>query len=308
LGTHVNRWNQPPVDPGYPGIKPRDTRRSGQPQAFGSYRAMLDSDAVDAVYISLPNHMHAEWTVRALHSGKHVLCEKPFGLTLTEVDRMIAAAQETGMVLAEAFMYRHHPQTKRVGDMVRSGRLGEIRLVRAVFNFAIQDRDNIRLAPEKGGGSLWDVGIYPVSFAQYIMGGPPSWVVGDQWQGDTGVDELFSGQMHYGDGRMAQINSSLCTPFYTAAEVLGSAGRLTLSRPFVGAHESSSQIMFYPADGPAEEIPGSSEYLYLGEIDDMHAAILDGAANYLTLAETRNHVRTALALYESARTGQVVTL
>jgi xylose dehydrogenase (NAD/NADP) len=278
------------------------------PQAFGSYQAMLDSDGVDAVYISLPNHLHAEWTVRALHSGKHVLCEKPFALTLAEVDRMVTAARETGLALAEAFMYRHHPQTKKVGEMVRSGRLGEISLVRAVFNFAIQDRDNIRLAPEKGGGSLWDVGVYPASFAQYIMGGPPSRVVGNQWQGDTGVDERFSGQMFYSGGRMAQISSSLCTPFYTAAEVLGSAGRLALNLPFVGAHEPSSQIMFYPADGPAEEIPGSDEYLYLGEVEDMHAAILDGTPNYLTLAESRNHVRTLLALYESARTGQVVTL
>jgi xylose dehydrogenase (NAD/NADP) len=278
------------------------------PRAFASYQAMLDSDVVDAVYIGLPNHMHAEWSVRALRGGKHVLCEKPFALTVAEVDRMLAAAEETGMVLAEAFMYRHHPQTKRVGEFIRSGRLGEISLVRAVFNFAIQDRDNIRLAPEKGGGSLWDVGVYPVSFAQYIMGGPPHAVLGNQRQGDTGVDELFAGQMYYGGGRMAQISSSLSTPFYTAAEVLGSGGRLTLNRPFVNVHEPASQVIFYPADGPAEQLPGSDEYLYLGEVEDMHAAILDGAPNYLALTETRDHVRTVLALYESAKTGRVVAL
>jgi len=276
------------------------------PHAFASYEAMLESDVVDAVYIGLPNHMHKEWTIRALQSGKHVLCEKPFALSMADVEEMMAVAQQTRRVLAEAFMYRHHPQTKIAGEWVRDGRLGDITLVRAIFNFSFRTRHNIRLVPEYGGGCLWDVGVYPVSFAQFIMGGVPEWVVGDQWLGETGVDEVFAGQMHYGGGRIAQISSSFRTPSHTLAEVVGTKGRLTLTRPFINVEES--EMHFHPADGNPQRISVPDEYLYQGEVDDMHAAILDGRPNYLTLVETLNHVRTVLALYQSARSGQMVKL
>lgn len=278
------------------------------PRAFGSYEALLDSDAVDAVYVSLPNHLHAEWSIYALQQGKHVLCEKPFAITLAEVDAMIAAAQATGNVLAEAFMYRHHPQTKIAQEWVRNGRLGEIKLVRATFNFRFNSRDNIRLTPEWGGGCLWDVGVYPLSLAQAIMGEAPEWALGSQWIGDTGVDEFFAGQMQYSGGRMAQIAAAFCSPFHTMAEIIGTDGRLTMNRPFVDQNDGSRRLLFHPAKGEPQEIPTPEMDLYLGEVEDMHAAILDGQPNYLTLAETRNHVRTALALYESARKGQVVQL
>ena len=278
------------------------------PSAFGSYEAMLASDEVDAVYISLPNHLHAEWSIKALEAGKHVLCEKPFAITLEEVDRMIAAARQTGLVLAEAFMYRHHPQTKIVGDWVREGRLGDIARISAVFNFSGMQPDNVRLKPEWGGGSLWDVGVYPVSLAQYIMGGPPRWVFGDQRLGDSGVDMVFAGQMHYDGQRMAQLSSSFQTPFHARAEITGTEGTLTLQRPFTFMDDGGQYLYFTPPDGDPEPVPVPDKPLYLGEIEDMHAAILDGRPNYLTLAETRNHVRTILALYESARSNKVVHL
>jgi predicted dehydrogenase len=276
------------------------------PQTFASYEAMLASDAIDAVYISVPNHLHTEWTIHALRAGKHVLCEKPFALTLADVDRMIATAGETGRVLAEAFMYRHHPQMKLVGEFVRNGRLGEITLIQSVFNFPLKGRDNVRLVPEFGGGCLWDVGIYPVSFAQYVMGGPPEWVFGTQVVGDTGVDEFFAGQMGYGHGRIAQISASFRTPFHTRSVLIGTKGRLRLSRPFTAVDES--EMVFFPADGQPEYVDVPEEYLYLGEIEDMHEAILNGKPPYLTLAETRNHIRTVLALYESAKQQKPVSL
>ena len=277
------------------------------PQAFASYDEMLASGAVDAVYVSLPNHLHAEWSIKAMERGVHVLCEKPFAPTLEEVDAMIEAADSTGMVLAEAFMYRHHPQTKIVGEWVHAGRLGDVTVVRGAFNFTIGDRENVRLVPEYGGGCLWDVGVYPLSFAQYVMGGPPQRVVGDRWLGDTGVDEVFVGQMHYEGGRFAQITSSFHTPLFTHAEIIGTGGRLLLNRPFVGIDENA-RLVFYPPEGPPEEVDVPQKELYLGEIEDMHAAILDGAPNYLSLAETRDHVRTTLALYESAATQRPVNL
>ena len=281
------------------------------PLAFGGYQAMLDSGQVDAVYISLPNHLHAEWTVRALHSGVHVLCEKPFALSLAEVDAMIAAAQQTGRVLAEAFMYRHHRQIKTAGQWVRSGRLGDVTVVRSVFNFNVyggaKGLDNVRLAADKGGGSLWDVGCYPVSLAQYLMGEAPQSVLGSQEIGQTGVDEVFCGQLHYRGGRTAQISSSLRTPFYMAAEVIGTAGRLAMNRPFLpGLDDEPYRLTFYPAQGEPEDIPVQDQYLYNGEVEDMHDAILDGKRPFVSLAESRDHVGTILALYQSAATGQVV--
>lgn len=279
------------------------------PYAFGSYEAMLASGVVDAVYISLPNHMHADWSIRAMEMGKHVLCEKPFALTLVEVDEMIAVSRRTGCVLAEAFMYRHHPQTKLIGEWVQGGRLGDISLVRGIFNFNMGSRDNVRLVPEYGGGSLWDVGVYPVSIAQYVMGGPPEWVSGDQWIGEEGVDETFAGQLYYSGARLAQIASAFRTPFYTLVEIIGSEGRLYVTRPFVGISESAdSRVLFYPAQGAMQEISVPEKELYLGQVEDMHAAILEGRDNYLTLAETRNHVKTVLALYKSAREGRRVEL
>lgn len=276
------------------------------PLAFGSYQEMLDSGHVDAVYISLPNHLHAEWSIKAMQAGIHVLCEKPFAITLEDVDRMIASHKETGRIIAEAFMYRHHPQTKQAGEMVRTGRLGKISLVRGTFDFAFSSRENVRLVPEWGGGCLWDVGVYPLSFAQYILGGPPEWVMGAQWVGPTGVDETFVGQMGYAGDRFAQISAAFRTPFLTFVEVIGTAGRLLLSKPFTGVNEST--MTFFPAEGDPEIISFGEKYLYLGEIEDMHGAILDGKPNYLTLDETRNHVRTVLALYQSARQGKVIKL
>jgi predicted dehydrogenase len=277
------------------------------PHAFGSYQEMLDSDTVDVVYNSLPNHLHAEWSIKAMEAGKHVLCEKPFAITLDEVDQMIAVSERTGCKLAEAFMYRHHPQTKIVGEWVRSGRLGDIYLVRGTFNFLMGSRDNVRLVPEWGGGCLWDVGIYPLSFSQYVMGEPPQWVSGSQWIGESGVDEHFYGQMTYSGDRVAQISSSFASPSHASIEIFGTEGRLVLNRPFVEL-DQDRRLTFDPYQGKPQNIKVPEKELYLGEVEDLHAAILDGRPNYLTLAETRNHVRTALALYESAAKQTIVSL
>lgn len=276
------------------------------PQAFGSYQAMFDSGEIDAVYISLPNHMHAEWSIRAMEAGVHVLCEKPFALTLAEVDAMLVAQERTGMRLAEAFMYRHHPQTKTVGSFIQEGKLGDVTLVRGAFDFAFRTRENIRLVPEYGGGSLWDVGIYPMSFCQYIMGGAPTWVAGSQWVGDSGVDETFAALMHYPGGRMATISSAFRTPFHTFIEIIGTTGRMYITRPFTGVEESV--ITITPDEGAPYLLNTPVEELYLGEVRDMNEAILIGSPNYLTLEETRNHVKTLLALYHAANTQTTVHL
>jgi xylose dehydrogenase (NAD/NADP) len=296
------------------GVASRDLDRARRyadewaiPNAYGSYEALLASGEVDAIYISLPNHLHAGWSISALQAGLHVLCEKPFALTLKDVDAMIEASRTHERVLAEAFMYRHHPQTRAAGEWVQSGRLGTIRLLRGVFNFAIQPEHNIRLIPEYGGGALWDIGVYPVSFAQYLCRSAPTKVSATQQLGKSDVDESFAGLLTYPGGELASISCSFRSPFHTAFEILGSAGRIVMNRPFVGL-DSEREMWFYPDEGDPQHIDIPEEELYLGEIEDMHRAILDGAAPSLSLAETRDHVRTALALYRAAREDRVVNL
>lgn len=284
-------------------------RKWGIPLAFGSYQEMLDSGKIDAVYISLPNHLHAEWSIKAMRAGIAVLCEKPFAITLEEVDEMIAVHEETKVPLAEAFMYLHHPQTKLTREWVQSGKLGKISLVRGAFDFAMSNPGgNIRMNPAIGGGCLWDVGVYPMSFAQFVMGGAPEWVFGSQWVGSTGVDETFAGQMGYANGAIAQIASAFRTPYHTFFEVVGTEGRLHLNRPFTGLEEHTRALTYTSPKGESIEIPVPEVELYSGEVEDMHDTLLDHVPNSLTLGETRNHIKTVLALYVSAKTGQVVRL
>ena len=287
------------------------------PRAFGSYDDMLTSGEIDAVYIGLPNHLHAEWSVKSLRAGVHVLCEKPFTISLDAVDTMIAASQESGCILAEAFMYRHHPQTKLVGQMVSDGKLGDISLIRGTFNFKLGEAGrkpenmNVRMVPDFGGGCLWDVGIYPLSYTQFLMGRKPDWVFGSQVLGPTGVDEVFAGQMGYktiGGGEvLAQISSSFNTPYHTFMEIIGTKGRLYVTRPYADI-DRSAQVMFSNQEGKVRKIRVPQKSLYLGEIEDLHSAIVDRTEPLISLEESKSHVSTALALYESAQTGKMVEL
>jgi predicted dehydrogenase len=194
-----------------------------------------------------------------------------------------------------------------VGEWVKEGKIGEVISVNGTFNFSFSSRENVRLIPEFGGGCLWDVGVYPLSFAQFIFGGPPKWVSGTQCLGDTGVDEDFGGLLYYSEDRFAFIQSSFRSPFYTHIEILGSKGRLDLNRPFVGP-DDGGRVIYYPEDGEPQTLDVPQKELYLGEVEDMNAAILDGAQNYISLEETRNHVKTVLALLQSARENKLIHL
>jgi len=287
------------------------------PLWYGSYEEMLSSGEIDAVYLSLPNHLHAEWTVRALEAGLHVLCEKPLALTVKEVDAVADASRRTGKLAAEAFMYRHHPQTKLIGEWIREGRLGEIIQLRGVFDFYLGDQQrqpenlNIRLRPEYGGGSLWDVGVYPLSMAQYLMGGPPTWVFGKGQRGGTGVDESFSGILGFGSngesGPTAQISCSFRAPFRTSFEISGTEGHLVINRPFTNL-DRSQKILHTPKGGKPQKIKAPKKSLYLGEVEDFHRAVLESQTPALSLEESRNHIRTALTLYQSAKEGRIIRL
>jgi len=171
-------------------------------RAHGSYEELLAAEDVDAVYIPLPNSLHVEWSVRALEAGKHVLCEKPLARSAAEAERAFAAAERTGRLLEEAFMYRHNPQTARLEKLVDEGAVGRVRLIRAVFSFPVQGERNIRLLAELDGGALLDVGCYCVSGARLLAGEPES-VWAESVAGPTGVDEVLAGALRFPGGVLA---------------------------------------------------------------------------------------------------------
>lgn len=274
------------------------------PRAHGSYDDLLNDPDVDVIYNALPNTLHAEWTVKALDAGKHVLCEKPLALTVSEVDQMIDAAQRNDRVLQEAFMYRYHPQTLKMQEMVRAGEIGDLRLIRAVFSFMLTRTGDIRMKPELGGGSLWDVGCYPVSFARAVAGGDPETVVGTQVVGETGVDTTFAGQMHFADGVTAQFDSSFEVPFRWGAEVVGTEATLTLDVPWKPGVDDPAGIRLKREGQDEEEISVDDIDAYLCEVENMADCILNDAEPVISLSDSRGTVATINALYASARQGR----
>lgn len=275
------------------------------PRAHGSYEALLADPEIDVIYNSLPNHLHAEWTIEALRAGKHVLCEKPLALTLGEVDAMIAASKETGKVLAEAFMYRHHAQTLKVKEIVDSGILGKLQLIKGAFTFKITRAGDYRLVKEMGGGSIWDVGCYPISYARMVVGEEPVEVFGWQVEGAGGSDESFIGQMRFQNGVYAQFDSGFKSPFRSYMEVVGSDAVLKIPAPFKPGIKNE----LYLAHGNAEEktkVDGAE--LYLGEVEDMCDAIVLNKPSQISLEDSRGNIAVILALIESANSKKPVLL
>lgn len=274
-------------------------------RAFGSYEAMLADPDIDVVYNSLPNHLHAEWTIKAMQAGKHVLCEKPMGLTTAEIDAIAEAAKKYTKLVAEAFMYRHHPQTLKARELVESGRIGKLQAIRGAFTFKINTDANIRLVPELGGGSIWDVGCYPISFTRFIVGAEPLEVFGQQVTGSSGIDDSFFGQMRFPGDIFAQFDSGFRTPFRTHMEIIGSEGTLTIPSPF--KPDLNEKISLYRA-GKTDVIQVPRQELYIGEVEDMADCILLGKAPRMSLADSRANAATIVALLQSAKTGRPVSL
>jgi xylose dehydrogenase (NAD/NADP) len=275
------------------------------PRALGSYEALVGDPGIDVVYIALPNGLHVEWTVRALEAGKHVLCEKPLALTVDEVDRVQAAATRASRVAAEAFMYRHHPLTLAAEAIVKSGRLGAVRGFKGAFTFPLTREGDVRLDASLGGGSLWDVGCYPVSYACFLAGAAPVEVIGWQQPSVPKVDLEFAGMMRFADGSVAQFDSGFTGPSRSEMEVVGREAVLRVARPF--RTDALSRLLLMTGDD-TEALPFDPEPPFAGEIADMEAVALDGRPPRIPLSESRRTVQTIQALYDSARSGRSVHL
>ncbi|MFH1524550.1 MAG: Gfo/Idh/MocA family oxidoreductase [Chloroflexota bacterium] len=273
--------------------------------AYGSYTDLLADPDIDVIYNPLPNHLHAEWTIKAVEAGKHVLCEKPLALTLDEVDAMTAAAKKHGKVVAEAFMYRSHPKTLKVKEIVDSGELGQLKIVRGSFSFLMTNADDIRWKPEMGGGALWDIGCYPLSYTRSALGVEPIEVFGWQVTGPTGMDEVFAAQLHFPGDIYAQFDCSVKIPYHTFMEFVGDEGTLSVSNPF---NPHGKETLYLTKNGKTKGFPVNGPDPYVSEIEDMADTILLGKPQRVSLADSRADVAAILALFDSAKLGKPVTL
>jgi xylose dehydrogenase (NAD/NADP) len=258
------------------------------PAAYGTYEELIADPSVDAVYNSLPNSLHFEWTIKALEAGKHVLCEKPLAMDALEAARMFDAAKKAGRVLMEAFMYRSHPQTLAVMDAVKSGAIGQLRLIRTSFVYRTRKiQGNVRFAPELGGGGLMDIGCYCISFARLFAGAEPTSVSAVANFHGAGVDELATGSLVFPNGILSTFSCGMCAHADNTAYLCGTEGFIVIPvpwKPMSGSTFVITRGIEPKMDNPKSTAPPPREvrtiefsgHLYGIEADEFAGAVLDG--------------------------------
>jgi predicted dehydrogenase len=250
----------------------------GIPKAYGSYEELLADKDIDAVYIPLPNHLHKEWTIRAAEAGKHILCEKPLALNAEEAQEMVDACAKHGVLLAEAFMYRHHPRYERIKQIIRDGEIGEIRGIRGAFTFNNSAAaSNVRFHREMGGGSIYDVGCYPISAARLILGSEPEAATVQAFfspQHDM-VDMMASGLIEFPGNVALTFDCGMWAAGRNVLEILGTQGRIELASAFSCKADNSANFVVYTKGGRREEEPPQVNQ-YALQSDDLGNAVLYG--------------------------------
>lgn len=279
-------------------------RFSGGHRTHFGYEELLRDPGVDVVYIPLPNSQHAEWTIRAMEHGKHVLCEKPMGLDAAECRRMIDAAAKNNVKLMEAFMYRYTDRTRKVVETLRSGVLGDVKFVQASFRFLLANPASIKLQPALGGGALYDVGCYPVNFAglvaDTVAGAAPGTVRPESVQVECvrsgGVDMLFSALLKYPGGLVAALHCGFNAHKRIGAEIVGTEGVLEIADTFFDAPGA----LGLTRGEVRTEIAVAQSDRYRSEVEDFAAAIMEGRAPAFGLAETLRNAEVMDRLFAAA--------
>ncbi len=272
-------------------------------RSHGSYEALLEDPEVDGVYISLPNSLHHAWTMQALAAGKHVLCEKPYSRSPAEVEEAFDAADAAGLVLTEAFMYRHNPQTALARELVESGRIGRLRAINATFSFPLVDQTNVRMIADLDGGALMDVGCYCVSGSR-LLAGEPERVFGEQTVAESGVDVAFHGTLRFPNDVVSQIDASFVAQNRQRLEVVGEEGTLVLATPW---RVDDPGIVLRRSDGDVlMDVSRADSYTL--ELEDFAAAVAGERESLLGREDALAQARTIDALYRSAEAGEPVTL
>jgi predicted dehydrogenase len=272
------------------------------PVAVGSYQALLGRGDVDAVYIPLPNSLHAEWTLLAIAAGKHVLCEKPIATSPADVDRIAEAAARAGVVVEEGFMYRHEPLTAAVVDLVGSGAIGAVRTIVSGFTYAQSRADDVRLVRSLAGGALWDVGCYPVSYACLLTGRNHVTAAGVARVADSGVDDELTGVLGFPAGITASIYAGFRASYRTWLEVVGSEGALVVPNPFKPG-PTEPVLLERLGEHRTIEVRGSG-MLFARQVEHFVAAVLDGVPATVSLSASRRSVAACCALLEAAGVGR----
>jgi len=263
------------------------------PKAYGSYEELIDDCDIDVVYISLPNHLHREWIIRALNAGKHVLCEKPMCLTMDEFESIDLAVKSTGMRVMEGFMHLYHPQTQLWKSIIDSDTIGEIHSMRSCFTFNFdRDPDNYRWKPEYGGGALWDVGVYPVSLFQYLYNEVPVACISSSFE-QNGIDYSTSALLSFEGGKAAQFFVSFRSSYSTDTVIHGSTGQLYISHPYSNADLCQAYIR---RDDKVEYLDAPRQYLYAGEIEAMNDIVLHQKEPLVKFETSKNVLATVLKL------------
>ena len=283
-------------------------RELGIPRAYGSYEEMLADPQIEAVYIPLPNHLHVPLSIRAAEAGKHVLCEKPIGLNTAEVLRLIAARDRTGVTIGEAFMVQSHPQWLRTMDLVRSGRIGQLRFALGSFGYFNRTPENIRNIPRYGGGGLMDIGCYPIKTSRMVFGEEPARVSGTLVRDPSfGVDILASAILDYPSGHCVFACGTQVVPYQTM-QFHGTTGRIELEIPFNAIPNRASRIRI--DDGSdilgsgiaVEEFPPCDQYTIQGDL--FSRAIREGTAPPVPLEDSLMNMAVIDAIFRSAETGK----
>jgi predicted dehydrogenase len=274
----------------------------GIARVHSSYDDLLNDPEVEAVYIPLPNSLHVEWSERALEAGKHVLCEKPLGRRPDEVERAFDHAERAGLLLSEAFMYRHHQQTWRLQELIRSGAIGRLWLVRASFSFLLANPGDVRMQYGLDGGALMDVGCYCVSGAR-LLAGEPEMVGARQVVGGDGVDISLAGTLHFANGVLANIDCSFTVPHQHSLQAVGDEGTLVVRDPW---HCADPGIELLREDAEPHYIHVQPEDPYQRELEDFSRAVREGGQPLLGREDAMGQARTIAALYESTEWGTAV--
>jgi predicted dehydrogenase len=279
------------------------------PRSYGNYQALLDDPEVEAIYNPLPNHLHVEWTVRALEAGKHVLCEKPLGLNAAETQAIVAARDRSQKCVIEAFMVRYHPQWHRVRALVHAGRIGTVQAIQSAFLFTVLDPNNVRNQADIGGGALYDVGCYPLVTARYVFGSEPTRAIAlIKRDAELGVDTLTSGLLEFPGGGQLLFSSAMRLANFQRVTILGTEGRIDIPVPFTPGKDHLCRLAIDSGkslDGTSvefEDFPAVDQYVL--QCDSAAAVFRGETPQEFPIEDAIANMRAIDALYRSAVSGR----
>jgi predicted dehydrogenase len=277
-------------------------------KAYGSYEELLADKEIEAVYNPLPNHLHVPWTMRAAEAGKHVLCEKPIALNAAEAETLLAVRAQTGVKIGEAFMVKTYPQWLRVRELVREGRIGELKSIVTIFSYFNRDANNVRHKVEWGGGGLLDIGCYPITLSRWIYGEEPLRVTGTiENDPEFGTDRLASAVMEFSNGQSI-FSIGTQTNYFQRMTLLGTTGRIDVEIPFNAPPDRplpltiSNGMEFAGGTSAMEMIPPADQYTIQGDAFSM--AIRENTEVPVPLEDAIGNMKVIDAIFRSAASGK----